>query len=99
MTEPCTVVVAPAGRTCGKPGITSFESGRGERFVECGEHAVGRASVEFAAEGPAAHPPTRTTRPFVLVRDAKIVGYAESRGPGVIARAAALGAEIVPVVR
>jgi hypothetical protein len=96
-TTTCTIVTAVGGR-CGAPAVTTFTSARtGEVFAECEAHAVATPAVEEAA--PAAHPPTRTACPFVLVKHGKIVGYAEAITPRVRKRAARLGAAIVPVVK
>jgi hypothetical protein len=91
----CTITTSATTR-CGKPSIASFVSGSGRTYHECAEHAVGATPAPVKAKPT--HPPTRTTRPFVLVRHGKIVGYAESRA-NAQSRAARLGAEIVPVVR
>jgi hypothetical protein len=92
----CTITTSATER-CGKPSIASFVSGSGRTYHECAEHAVGAAPAPVAKQ-PAPHPPTRTTRPFVLVRHGKIVGYAESRA-NAQSRAARLGAEVVAVQR
>ena len=93
----CTIVTGADGTRCGAPAIVSFTTSRGETLHECEAHAVGVRVVHDPASVP--HPPTRTTKPFVLVRDGRIVGYADSRGPRVMDRAARLGAEVVAVVR
>ena len=103
MTDTCTVIIAADGTRCGRPAVASFTSKRtGERFHECREHCV---SVVEPTEGhtPAAGPTTaaslgivtRSTSPFVLVRDRRIVGYALAVTPAVERRARNLGATIM----
>ena len=92
----CTIVTAVDGR-CGQPAVVSFTSRSGVVYHECAEHAV-PGQPGLIATPRAAHPHTRTTAPFVLVRDGKIVGYAHSTSEAVAKRAARLGAKIVPVV-
>jgi hypothetical protein len=92
----CTVVVAAPMVPCGKPVVSTFTARNGAVYGECAEHC---ANVHEAAGHTAAHPATRTTKPFVLVAGGRIVGYAESTGPAVQKRAARLGAKIVPVTR
>jgi len=95
----CTVVVGGDAYWCGKPAATLFVGRSGVTYYECAEHAYVPAT-EPAVESPA-HPPTRTTRAYVLVSVAtgKIVGYADSKGVATTRRARRLGAEIVAVVR
>lgn len=97
----CTVVVRGDGSTCGLPAVMSFVSGRtGVTYHECALHAIATAPAVARHYGPTrAHPPTRTSRPYVLVAGGRIVGYADSDGPAVAKRAARLGASIVAVVR
>jgi hypothetical protein len=95
----CTVVVAGDGSRCGQPAVTTFRSLRGGVFAECADHAVNVSGADLLVRRTAAHPPTRTSKPFVLVADGAIVGYADSDGPAVQKRAAKLGAQIVPVQR
>lgn len=83
---------------CGKPAITSWTSSMtGATYWECADHAP----VHFGGSGderPTAASlglRTRSTRPFVLVRDGRIVGFAESDGEAVQRRARREGAVIV----
>ena len=104
MSDSPTCTVGPSavtGERCGKPAVSSFTTSRGETFHECAEHDTASlfASGHRTTPHREAHPPTRTTRPFVLVRNGEIVGYADSAGPAVQKRAARLGAAIVPVTR
>jgi len=95
----CTVIVGASGERCGLPAVTTFTSRRtGETFAECAAHA------------PAAHPAapveartalslgirTATTHAYVLVARGRVVGYAASKSPAVMRRAARLGAEVLP---
>lgn len=94
----CTVVVAGDGARCGQPVVSTFTSKRdGTVYGECAEHCA--CPHEAPAHTPPAHPPTRTTKPFVLVAAGAIVGYAESKSPAVLRRAARLGAQVVAVQR
>lgn len=95
-TTTCTVRMSEG--LCGQPAVTTFTGHYGQVYAECAEHAPASAprTVETSA---AAHPPTRTTRPYVLVAHGEIVGYADARTPAVEKRAARLGARIVPVRR
>jgi len=95
----CTVVVGGDAYWCGKPAVASFVARSGVTYYECAEHAVPYANHAGAATPVRQHPPTRTTRPYVLVRDGEIVGYAEAVTIAVERRARRLGAKIVPVVR
>lgn len=100
MTEhTCTVVVSATSgpeRYCGKPAVTSFTSNAsGVTYYECREHDARPISVT-AAPVLFKHPPTRSRRPFLLLRNDSIVGYADSRGPAVMKRARRLGAVVVP---
>jgi hypothetical protein len=101
--SPITCTVGPSavtGERCGKPAVTTFVGRNGEIFAECADHAPASLATSGMVESaPLAHPPTRTTKPFVLVRNGAIVGYAESASPAVEKRAARLGAKIVKVVR
>jgi len=97
-TPTCTVVTAVGGR-CGAPAVTTFVGRNGETFAECVDHAVVVPAAAPAAPATAAHPPTRTRRPYVLVAHGEIVGYADAVTPAVEKRAARLGAKIVAVVR
>ena len=89
----CTVVTGATGARCGAPAVATFTGRGGVVFAECVAHTTGAP----AAAVPVAHPPTRTTKPFVLVRGGRIIGYADTAGPAVVRRAARLGAVIVPV--
>jgi hypothetical protein len=40
---------------------------------------------------------TRSTAPLALVKGGRIIGYAKSRQPVVLKRAARLGAEVLPI--
>jgi hypothetical protein len=101
-TATCTIHVA-LGTECGKPAVITLTSTRGGVYHECADHAapsdVAAATAPPAPAAPAAHPKTATSKPFVLVASGEIVGYADSRGPLVVKRAARLGAEIVRVQR
>lgn len=94
----CTVVVDHTGARCGKPSVAFWKNSRDELFLECADHYVAVGTAEVAHQAPT-HPPTRTSKPFVLVADGVIVGYADSDGPAVRKRADRLGAAIVRVVR
>lgn len=98
----CTVVVAGDGSKCGQPAVTSFTSLRGGRYHECIDHilvaapiAVRRRDAFVTAESLGLK--TRTTRPYVLVADGRIVGYADSRSQDVVKRAKRVGATVLPV--
>ena len=95
----CTVITNAQGGRCGAPAVTTFVTRRGDTFAECVNHAVAPPTQEHAPVAVAAHPPTRTTHPFVLVRDGRIVGYACTDTGAVERRAQRLGAVIVAVQR
>jgi hypothetical protein len=95
----CTVVTHADGSRCGAPAVYSWTTSRGATYHECAEHLCPGAVAYPVQSTTCLHPPTRTTKPFVLVRDGKIVGYAESASLAVQRRAARLGAAIVPVTR
>jgi len=96
-THTCTIVVSGNGAVCGQPAVASFTAKRsGVTYFECADHCAG---VHEPVGHVPAHPPTRTSKPFVLVAAGVIVGYADSAGPAVAKRAAKLGAAIVPVAR
>lgn len=95
----CTVVTNADGSRCGAPAVYSWTTSRGNTYHECAEHLCPGEVAYPVQSTTVLHPPTRTTRPFVLVRDGKIVGYAESASPAVKVRASRLGAAIVPVQR
>ena len=98
----CTVVVTATGGRCGQAAAVRFVTSRGAVYYECRDHAAtpvrGLARLDDH-QAPAQHPPTRTRRPYVLVRDGAIVGYADAVTVAVEARAARLGARIVKVQR
>lgn len=102
----CTVVVSAVSGRCGEPGVTSFTSGSGQVYAECASHVlpfhVRNAQLkELQAAEAEALPKhkTRTTRPFVLVRNGEIVGYAETASEVVQKRAERLGAKVEAVRR
>jgi hypothetical protein len=100
MSNTCTVVVSGDGSPCGQPAVASFTSKRsGATYYECADHCagvhepVGHARVTAKSMGLK----TRTTKPFVLVDGTgRIVGYADSDGPLVKARAMRQFAVVVP---
>ena len=96
-THTCTVVVGFDQRHCGEPAVTSFTSRRGVTYHECAKHDM-RTSIERLVRETAESLgiKTRTAKPYVLVCDGAVVGYAESAGPAVAKRAAKLGARIIP---
>ena len=99
-THTCTVgPSAVTGERCGKPAVTSFTSRSGKTYYECAEHAPADAPVvtEPVRETAATLGiKTASTRPYVLVRDGAIVGYADAHTTAVAKRAAKLGARIIP---
>ena len=100
----CTVVVTATGGTCGRPAVATFTGSNGTSYGECDDHHFYTSPADVAAalsssSTPAAHPATRTTRPYVLVADGRIVGYANSASADVVRRADRLGAQVVKVVR
>jgi len=103
-TERCTVGPdAVTGERCGKPATYSFTR-NGVTYHECAEHDLAAWGRDVEVDGDThrlvpAHPPTRTTRPYVLVSRGKIVGYAEAVTPAVEARARRLRASVVKVER
>lgn len=98
----CTVVVRGDGSRCGAPAATSFTSRSGVTYHECAEHTyvppVRHGIVRSTERETAASLgiKTRTTRPFVLVRDGVLVGYADAVTPAVEKRARLIGAKILP---
>lgn len=94
----CTVVTSNAGGRCNAPAVSSWTSSRGDTYHECANHDTSASFAAPVVDAPA-HPPTRTTQPFVLVADGVIVGYAAAITPASRRRAVRLGATIVPVRR
>lgn len=90
----CSIVTGPTGERCGAPAIFTFTSRSGDVLGECVDHHI--PSSVPAAKPAVAHPKTDSRSPFLLVAGGRIVGYARSDGPAVIARARKLGAKIVP---
>lgn len=74
-----TCTIRTSEGTCGRPAVTTFTTRRGETFHECAEHDASAAMPTRADHGTAAapHPPTRTSRAFVLVAGGRIRGYAD----------------------
>lgn len=96
-TGACTVVVGATGGRCGAAATYKLVV-RGRTYYECAEHAMVPTTVP-PAPAPAEHPPTKTTKPYVLVREGEIVGYAEAVTEAVEKRARRLDAKIVAVTR
>lgn len=97
-TTTCTVVVSADGGRCGKPAVTTFTSKRtGDVFAECVDHAT-TVSVKAVVTPTAATLGIKTAsgHRFVLVRDDKVVGYADDHTLDAVKRAARLGARIIP---
>jgi len=96
----CTVVTNADGSHCGQPAVYTWIASRsGATYHECAEHLCPGEVAHTVQSITRLHPPTATTKPYVLVRNGKIVGYADSASQSVKNRAARLGAAIVPVVR
>lgn len=87
-------ITTSASTTCGAAAVSSFVASCGETFAECAVHNSSHLFPE-AITRRAGHPPTRTTRAFVLVRDGIIVGYSDTDGDRAAKRARRLGADLV----
>lgn len=93
MTTTCTITTTATGDKCGAPAVYTFTSARtGTVYGECKAHTPAAAVTPKAR---AEHPRTRSTAPFLLVRDGRVVGYAHSAGESTAKRALKLGAAIV----
>ncbi|NCG18648.1 MAG: hypothetical protein GWP91_06520 [Rhodobacterales bacterium] len=97
-TATCTIVVGTGGERCSKTSVVTFTSSSGSTFAECAEHASTRVEAKVEAVEVTAKSlgiKTRTTRAFVLVKEGKVVGYAETKSAAVLKRAAKAGAEVI----
>lgn len=91
------MVTATGGR-CGAPAVTTFTSRSGKVFAECAVHDMRPAAevAEYRTTAATLGIKTATRRPYVLVRDGAIVGYADAVTAAVEKRARKLGARIIP---
>lgn len=100
-TAPTACTVHMATGLCGADAVTTFTGRDGTVYAECADHAprtvdrpapIDPARVTAATLGLR----TATTRPYVLVRDGAVVGYADAPTAAVVARARRLRARIIP---